>query len=796
MTGLTRWFNDVSLADTSIVGGKNASLGEMFSNLGGLGVVVPNGFATTVDAFRLFMAESGLDIRVAERLADLDADDPPALREAGEDVRRWVAGAPLPDVLVEEVGAAYQELGSGVGGSVVAVRSSATAEDLPDASFAGLQDTYLGIQGVDRVVGAVRDVFASLYSYRAIDYRARLGYDQTGVAISVGVQRMVRSAVAGVAFTIDTESGFDGVVFITGAYGLGELLVQGGINPDEFYVAKRNLAAGRPAVISRTLGSKTQQMVFDGSEGTEVTVEDVSPARRRRFCLTDAEIEELARQAVTIERYYGRPMDIEWAKDAVDDRLYIVQARPETVQSRGAQGTLERFRLRDSGHVLVTGRSVGQRIGTGTVRVVHAPRDMQRVEKGDVLVTDMTDPDWEPVMQRAAAIVTNRGGRTCHAAIIARELGVPAVVGSGDATRVLEDGGVVTVSCAEGETGRVYDGSIPFERDVVHVDRMPDPPTKVMMNVGNPSRAFGFSRIPNFGVGLARMEFIINNAIGVHPKALLDYPDVPAEVREGIEKRIVGYDDPRTFFIAKLVEGIATLALGFHPKPVIVRLSDFKSNEYAYLFGGGRYEPTEENPMLGFRGASRYRSPDFADEFALECEALRTVRNELGLDNIEVMVPFVRTVEEAAGVVEVLARNGLRRGENGLRIIMMCEIPSNAILAPRFLEYFDGFSIGSNDLAQLSLAVDRDSALVADLFDERNPAVKELIKIAAAACRDAGKYIGICGQGPSDYPDFAEWLVEIGLESISLNPDTVVETWLYLSRGGAGGSGQDKRDSE
>ena len=785
MTGLIRWFGDVSLADAPVVGGKNASLGEMFSNLGDLGVVVPNGFATTVDAFRLFMDESGLGSRVVERLGQMDPDDPPAVRAAGEDVRRWVAGAPLPDVLVDEIGAGYHALGSESLGPVVAVRSSATAEDLPDASFAGLQDTYLGVRGVDRVVRAVRDVFASLYSYRAVDYRARMGYDQTSVAISTGVQRMVRSAVAGVAFTIDTESGFDGVVFITAAYGLGELLVQGSINPDEFYVAKRNLAAGRPAVISRTLGSKSRQMVFDDSEGTEVTVEGVSLRRQRRFCLADSEVEELARQAITIEDYYGHPMDIEWAKDSIDGRLYIVQARPETVQSRGTRGVLERFRLTRPGHILLTGRSVGQRIGSGTVRVVHAPRDMDQVEQGDVLVADMTDPDWEPVMQRAAAIVTNRGGRTCHAAIIARELGVPAVVGSGDATGVLEDGRVVTVSCAEGDTGHVYDGRIPVARDVVHLDEMPDPPTKVMMNVGNPSRAFGFSRIPNFGVGLARMEFIINNAIGIHPKALLDYPDVPSEVRKGIEDRIAGYPDPRSFFVTKLVEGIATLALGFYPKPVIVRFSDFKSNEYAYLFGGQRYEPTEENPMLGFRGASRYRSPDFADEFALECEALLRVRNQLGLDNIEVMVPFVRTLEEAEGVIEVLARNGLRRGENGLRIIMMCEIPSNAILAPRFLEYFDGFSIGSNDLSQLALAVDRDSALVADLFDERNPAVKELIRIAAEACQEAGKYIGICGQGPSDYPDFAKWLVEIGLDSISLNPDTVVETWLYLSGEGS-----------
>ncbi|WP_420613119.1 phosphoenolpyruvate synthase [Candidatus Spongiisocius sp.] len=781
MPGLIRWFGEVSLSDVPTVGGKNASLGEMYSNLGSLGVVVPNGFATTVDAFRLFMAESGLDGRVDRRLLEVGTDDPAALRDAGEDIRRWVAGAPVPERLVDEIGAAYESLGSEPGGTVVAVRSSATAEDLPDASFAGLQDTYLGVQGADRVVRAVRDVFASLFSHRALSYRIRGGYDESRVAISAGVQRMVRSAASGVVFTIDTESGFDGVVFITGAYGLGELLVQGGINPDEFYVAKRNLAAGRPAVISRTLGTKTQQMVFGELRGSEVEVEDVPLADQRRFCLSDAEIEELARQAVAIEDYYGRPMDVEWAKDANDGRLYIVQARPETVRSRESQAILTRFRLEGSGAVLVTGRSVGQRIGTGAVRVVHSPRDMYRVDEGDVLVADMTDPDWEPAMQRASAIVTNRGGRTCHAAIIARELGVPAVVGSGDATRRLQDGAEVTVSCAQGEIGRVYEGAVPFRIEVVQLDRMPEPPTKVMMNVGNPSRAFGFSRIPNHGVGLARMEFIINNAIGVHPKALLDYPDVPGDVRAGIEERISGYEDPRSFFITKLVEGIATLALGFHPKPVIVRLSDFKSNEYAHLLGGRRYEPTEENPMLGFRGASRYRSSEFADVFALECEALRRVRNELGLDNIEVMVPFVRTVEEASSVVEVLARNGLRRGENGLRVIMMCEIPSNALLASEFLEFFDGFSIGSNDLAQLCLALDRDSALVAGMFDERNPAIKELIRLAVRACHDAGKYIGICGQAPSDYPDFAAWLVDVGLESVSLNPDTVVETWMYLS---------------
>ena len=781
MPGLIRWFEDVGLSDVPLVGGKNASLGEMYSNLGSLGVVVPNGFATTVDAFGLFMAEAGLAGRVDRRLLEVGADDPAALRDAGEDIRRWVAGAPVPERLVDEIGAAYESLGAEPGGSVVAVRSSATAEDLPDASFAGLQDTYLGVQGADRVVRAVRDVFASLFSHRALSYRIRGGYDESRVAISAGVQRMVRSAASGVVFTIDTESGFDGVVFITGAYGLGELLVQGGINPDEFYVAKRNLAAGRPAVISRTLGTKMQQMVFGELRGSEVEVEDVPLADQRRFCLSDAEIEELARQAVAIEDYYGRPMDVEWAKDSNDGHLYIVQARPETVRSRESQAVLTRFRLEGSGTVLVTGRSVGQRIGAGAVRVVHSPRDMYRVEEGDVLVADMTDPDWEPAMQRASAIVTNRGGRTCHAAIIARELGVPAVVGSGNATRRLEDGAEVTVSCAQGEIGRVYEGAVPFRTEVVQLDRMPEPPTKVMMNVGNPSRAFGFSRIPNHGVGLARMEFIINNAIGVHPKALLDYPEVPGDVRAGIEERISGHENPRSFFITKLMEGIATLALGFHPKPVIVRLSDFKSNEYAHLLGGRRYEPTEENPMLGFRGASRYRSSEFADVFALECEALRRVRNEMGLDNIEVMVPFVRTVEEASSVVEVLARNGLRRGENGLRIIMMCEIPSNALLASEFLEFFDGFSIGSNDLAQLTLALDRDSALVAGMFDERNPAVKELIRLAVRACHDAGKYIGICGQAPSDYPDLAAWLVDVGLESISLNPDTVVETWMYLS---------------
>ncbi|MCY3580819.1 MAG: phosphoenolpyruvate synthase [Acidimicrobiia bacterium] len=781
MAELIRWFNEVSLKDIGVVGGKNASLGEMYSNLGSLGVVVPNGFATTVDAYRLFMAESGLDDRVGRLIDSTDRQDHEVLEKVGRDIRRWVAGAPVPERLVDEIGAAYQELTSQAGEAMVAVRSSATAEDLPDASFAGLQDTYLGLKGADRVVRAVRDVFASLYSHRALDYRIRTGHHEQQVSISAGVQQMVHSQASGVVFTIDTESGFEGVVFITGTYGLGELLVQGSVNPDEFYVAKRNLAAGRPAVISRTLGTKTQQMVFGELIGSEVVIEDVPLAAQRRFCLSDQEIEELARQAVVIEDYYGRPMDIEWAKDALDGRIYIVQARPETARSKDDRGTLTRFSLDEGGTPVVTGRSVGQRIGAGTVRIVHSPREMSRVAEGDVLVADMTDPDWEPVMQRASAIVTNRGGRTCHAAIIARELGVPAVVGSGNATRLLADGQKVTVSCAEGETGRVYEGILPFRTKVVRLDHMPEPPTKIMMNVGNPSRAFGFSRIPNHGVGLARMEFIINNAIGVHPKALLDYPEVPDKVKAGIEERMAGYTNPKNFFITKLVEGIATLALGFYPKPVIVRLSDFKSNEYAHLLGGTVYEPTEENPMLGFRGASRYRSSDFSDVFSLECEALRRVRGDLGLDNIEVMVPFVRTLEEAESVLEVMAGNGLCRGEDGLRVIMMCEIPSNALLAPRFLEYFDGFSIGSNDLAQLTLALDRDSELVADLFDERNQAVKELIRLAVEACREAGKYIGICGQGPSDYPDLAAWLVEAGLESLSLNPDTVVETWLHLS---------------
>ncbi len=778
---LIRWFDQTSLADALTVGGKNASLGEMYSNLGALGVTVPNGFAITVAAYRYFMSAAGLDVRVDERLRTVSPETPGSLRDAGRDIRRWIAGASVPDRLVEAIDAAYLQLGDGRNDTAVAVRSSATAEDLPDASFAGLQDTYLGVRGVDRVVRSVRDVFASLYSHRALDYRTRTGYDNRRVGISAGVQTMVQSAASGVVFTIDTESGFDGVVFITGTYGLGELLVQGGVNPDEFYVAKRNVDAGRPAVLSRTLGTKTRRMVFVDDGPEEVEMEDVPPAEQRQFCLTDEEVEELARMSIAIERYYGHPMDIEWAKSAEDTRLYIVQARPETVRSREKAGVLNRFRLLGTGEVLVTGRSVGQRIGSGIVKVVHSPRDMGRIQSGDVLVADMTDPDWEPVMQRAAAIVTNRGGRTCHAAIIARELGVPAVVGAGDATHVLRDGVEVTVSCAEGDTGRVYEGEVPFDVQTIEVDRLPEPPTRIMMNVGNPTRALGFSRIPNHGVGLARMEFIVNNSIGIHPRALLDYPDVPSSLGEAIEDRIVGYPDPRSFFVTKLMEGISTLTIGFYPKPVIVRLSDFKSNEYAHLLGGDRYEPTEENPMLGFRGASRYRSSEFSDVFALECEAIRRVRQDLGLDNIEVMVPFVRTLEEAEGVVEVMAANGLVRGQDGLRIIMMCEIPANALLADQFLHYFDGFSIGSNDLAQLSLALDRDSALVADLFDERNPAVKRLIRMAAEACAGSGKYIGICGQAPSDYPDFAAWLVDVGLDSISLNPDTVVETWMHLS---------------
>ncbi len=780
MDSLIRQLGDVGMADIEQVGGKNASLGEMISNLAEAGVQVPGGFATTADAFWEFLASNNLDVRINELLDSLDVDDVVALARAGSAIRQWVVEAPLGDRLNREITDAYLAF-SPSGDGPVAVRSSATAEDLPDASFAGQQETFLNVVGIEAVLQAIHEVFASLYNDRAISYRVHKGFAHSEVALSAGVQQMVRSdcGSSGVMFTMDTESGHDGVVFITSAYGLGELVVQGAIVPDEFYVFKKALAEGRPAILQRRMGSKHREMVLDG---VGVTEQEVSEERRRTFSLTTSEVEELARIAVTIEGHYGRPMDIEWGKDGIDGELYILQARPETVQSQTSANTLERFQLNERGPVLVEGRSVGQRIGSGVVRVIRSPSEMDRVQDGDVLVADMTDPDWEPVMKRASAIVTNRGGRTCHAAIIARELSIPAVVGTGDGTSLLTDGIDVTVSCAEGDTGYVYEGILDHEVLRIELDSMPEPPTEIMMNVASPDRAFSFAQLPNAGVGLARVEFVINNVIGVHPRALLDYPDVPPDVAAQIENRTAGYPDARTFFVDKLREGVATIAAAFAPKPVIVRLSDFKSNEYAHLIGGTSYEPVEENPMIGFRGASRYRSAAFQEAFALECEAIRSVRDDMGLTNVEVMVPFVRTVGEAREVVDILASNGIVRGENGLRLIMMCEIPSNALLADQFLEMFDGFSIGSNDLTQFTLALDRDSGLVAQLFNERDEAVLALISMALDACQRANKYIGICGQGPSDHPDFAQWLSDHGISSISLNPDTVIATWLHLAK--------------
>jgi len=780
---LTRYvvgLDEIGLQDIDAVGGKNASLGEMIRHLAGAGVRVPGGFATTAEAFREFIDQDGLGERIAAALATLDVEDLAALRECGQRIRAWVVAAPFPPALEAAIGEAYRALAAVHGGELsVAVRSSATAEDLPDASFAGQQETFLNVRGLEQVMQRMREVFASLFTDRAIAYRVHRGFAHDQVALSVGVQQMVRSdtGASGVMFTLDTESGFRDVVLITGNYGLGETVVQGAVNPDEFYVYKPAAAAGRPAILQRNLGTKTIRMVF-GAAGVET--DEVPEADRQRFCLTDAELEGLARHAMAIERHYGRPMDIEWARDGVDGELYIVQARPETVQSRATR-VLERYEMRGSGTVLATGRSIGQKIGAGTARVLDSVADIERLQPGDVLVTDMTDPDWEPVMKRAAAIVTDRGGRTCHAAIIARELGVPAVVGCGDATERVADGQAVTVSCAEGDTGRVYRGEVEYRVRTVHLDEMPEPPVKIMMNVGNPERAFAFATLPHHGVGLARLEFIVARLIGIHPRALIDYPTLEPELRERIAPRIAAYDGPVEFFVAKLAEGISTIAAAFAPQPVIVRLSDFKSNEYANLIGGERYEPHEENPMLGFRGAARYVSEHFRECFELECRALKFVRERMGLENVQVMVPFVRTPEEAAEVVAALERNGLVRGENGLRIIMMCELPANAVLAEEFLRHFDGFSIGSNDLTQLTLGLDRDSGLVAERFDERNPAVKALIRQAIDACRAAGKYVGICGQGPSDHPDLARWLMEAGIESISLNPDTVIETWLQLS---------------
>ncbi|WP_461606521.1 phosphoenolpyruvate synthase [Aeromonas rivipollensis] len=778
------WYEQLGMQDVERVGGKNASLGEMISNLSGAGVSVPGGFATTAFAFNEFLELSGLNGKIHDLLDSLDVDDIAALNRAGQQIRDWVVDAPFQPALEQAVREAYDKLSAGLEASF-AVRSSATAEDMPDASFAGQQETFLNVRGIDSVMTAIKHVFASLFNDRAISYRVHQGYDHKGVALSAGVQRMVRSdlAASGVMFTLDTESGFNDVVFITGAQGLGEMVVQGAVNPDEFYVHKPTLKSGRPAVVRKTLGSKLIKMTYseDAGHGRQVKIVDTQDAERNSFCITDEEVMALAKQALIIEQHYGRPMDIEWAKDGQDGKLYIVQARPETVRSRQEANTLERFALKQSGKVLIEGRAIGHKIGSGPARVISSISQMDEVQPGDVLVTDMTDPDWEPIMKRASAIVTNRGGRTCHAAIIARELGIPAVVGCGDATDRIEAGQLITVSCAEGDTGFIYDGELDFDVAVTEVGNMPRLPIKVMMNVGNPDRAFDFAQLPNAGVGLARLEFIINRMIGVHPKALLEFDKQSPELQATIAKMIAGYDSPREYYVAKLSEGIATLAAAFWPERVIVRMSDFKSNEYANLVGGRGYEPHEENPMIGFRGASRYIADSFRPCFALECEAMKRVRDVMGLTNVEVMIPFVRTVGEAEQVVEILAENGLRRGERGLKVIMMCELPSNALLADKFLEHFDGFSIGSNDMTQLTLGLDRDSGLIAHLFDERNEAVKALLAMAIQAARKAGKYVGICGQGPSDHPDFAAWLVEQGIDSVSLNPDTVVDTWLYLA---------------
>ncbi|CCN47508.1 phosphoenolpyruvate synthase [Vibrio nigripulchritudo MADA3029] len=780
------WYDALSMNDVDKVGGKNASLGEMVANLANAGVKVPNGYATTSFAFNQFLESGGLNERIYALLETLDVDDVQALKSTGETIRNWVLEHPFTEELEADIRRCYAELGEGDEMLSVAVRSSATAEDLPDASFAGQQETFLNVRGIDAVIEAVKHVFASLFNDRAISYRVHQGFDHKGVALSAGIQRMVRSdkASSGVMFTLDTESGFDQVVFITSSWGLGEMVVQGSVNPDEFYVHKPSLQAGHHSVVRRTLGSKLIKMVYaEGSElGTQVETIDTSAEERSSFSLSDEEIQALAQQALIIEKHYGRPMDIEWAKDGVTGELLIVQARPETVRSRDDKNVMERFHLNQQSEALIEGRAIGQRIGSGVVRVVESLDEMDQVQEGDVLVADMTDPDWEPVMKKAAAIVTNRGGRTCHAAIIARELGIPAVVGCGNATERLSNGAQVTVSCAQGETGYVYEGELDFEIRRSSVDDLPELPLKVMMNVGNPDRAFDFATIPNEGVGLARLEFIINKMIGIHPKALLNYDDQPSEIKAEIDQRIAGYENPVEFYIEKLTEGISTLAAAFWPKRVIVRMSDFKSNEYRNLLGGVRYEPTEENPMLGFRGASRYISEQFQDCFALECEAMKRVRGKMGLKNVEIMIPFVRTVSEAASVIDLLAKHDLRRGDQGLKVIMMCELPSNAVLAESFLKYFDGFSIGSNDMTQLTLGLDRDSAEIAHLFDERNEAVKAMLSMAIQAANKAGKYVGICGQGPSDHDDLAQWLMEQGIDSVSLNPDTVLETWLHLGK--------------
>jgi pyruvate,water dikinase len=784
-----RWFADLGLADLDQVGGKNASLGEMIGNLVSAGVAVPDGFATTADAFRRFVAR--VEAQINEELTALDVEDVQRLAEVGRRVRAAVLEQPFPEDLERDIREAFARLDADGTGSF-AVRSSATAEDLPDASFAGQQETFLNVRGIDAVLTAIKEVFASLYNDRAIAYRVHHRFEHAAVALSAGIQRMVRSDVgaSGVMFTMDTESGFPDAVFITSSYGLGEAVVQGAVNPDEFYVYKPALRAGRPAVLKRGVGGKACKMVFtdDRTVGRTTEFVDVPSAERAKLSLTDAEVEELARHALTIEEHYGRPMDIEWGKDGEDGKLYILQARPETVQSRaGAAGGVQRFRLDQTGDVLVTGRAIGQRIGAGAVKILRSADEMHAFNAGDVLVADMTDPDWEPIMKRAGAIVTNRGGRTCHAAIIARELGIPAVVGTGDASRTLSDGQEVTVSCAEGDTGNVYAGRLDFTVEEADTGELPEIGVKIMMNVGTPDQAFAFSRIPNAGIGLARLEFIINRQIGIHPKALLELPSLEPGLRSRIEEAIAAYAGPREFFVQRVAEGVSMLAAAFAPHPVIVRMSDFKSNEYAKLIGGEVFEPDEENPMIGYRGASRYVSEDFRDCFAMECEAMRYVRDEMGLTNVKLMIPFVRTVAEGRKVIDLLAEHGLRQGENDLEVVMMCEVPSNAVLADEFLDVFDGFSIGSNDLTQLTLGLDRDSSLIAESFDERDPAVLWLISRAIKACRARGKYVGICGQGPSDHPNFAEWLMNEGIDSVSLNPDTVVETWQRL--GGVANSG-------
>ena len=782
-------FGNLRNSDVGKVGGKNASLGEMISQLADTGVRVPGGFATTADAFRDFLAHDGLAARIEARLRTLDVADVKALTAAGQEIRRWIVETPFPAALDAAIGTAFAHMQAQSGGAEisVAVRSSATAEDLPDASFAGQQETFLNIVGIDNVLHAMKEVFASLYNDRAISYRVHKGFTHAEVALSAGVQRMVRSdqGAAGVMFTLDTESGFRDVVFITSSYGLGESVVQGSVNPDEFYVHKPMLAAGKPAVIRRAIGSKLTKMIFGAKAeaGKSTVTVDVSHAERDRFSIDDADVLELSRYAVTIENHYGRPMDIEWGKDGIDGKLYILQARPETVKSQEKNDTQQRFSLKGTGKVLVTGRAIGQKIGAGRVRIVGDASEMDQVMDGDVLVTDMTDPNWEPVMQRAAAIVTNRGGRTCHAAIIARELGIPAVVGCGDATEILKEGMSVTVSCAEGDTGNVYDGRIDTEVTEVRRGEMPKIPVKIGMIIGNPQLAFDFCQLPNDGVALARLEFIINSYIAVHPRAILDYPRVPDDLRRAIASLSRGYPSPREFFVEKLAEGVSSIAAAFWPTPGLVRLSDFKSTEYKKLMGGALYEPDEENPMLGFRGAARYIAPDFAECFRMECEAMKKVRDVMGFANVEIMIPFVRTLTECSKVIEILASHGLKRGERGLRLIMMCELPTNVILAEQYLEYFDGFSIGSNDLTQLTLGLDRDSGLVAGSFDERDPAVKAMLSMAIAACRKQGKYVGICGQGPSDYPDLAQWLKDEGISALGLNPDTVVDTWKKLARG-------------